>query len=831
MRNPCERGRIVAAALAWTASAAVCLGALEASMDIHPRELMLGESARMSIRVRGVRHPPAPALPDLDGFHVESRGREMRTQFIMGQGGTSETAFNYALTPLTEGRFRIGPFSYSADGETATMNAVDLIVTASGRRPDRDVFVRLDPAKTEVYNQEVFEITLSVYASTRLGLSDRMQLGGLPETGLKLDPFREIQGGTQTVDGRPYRVRRYRTTARALTSGSFELRPTLTVHLIQPRERNRRDPFETFFEGSLFDRQRTTPLHLQAEPVVIEVRNLPDAERPGSFRGAVGRFRFDAAVRPLEADEGDPLTVTMTIEGDGNIGAISAPSMPEAPDLRVYDSRLVDEAVNEPQTRGRKVFEQVVIPSDAARTNLPAVSFSYFDPEAGAYRTEIAGPFPVSIADVTNRRVTVAAAPARNGGGPDILGRDIVYLKPAPRDDGPRRFAPPIGRTGFWLPHAIPASILAAAWVVSRRRERLAGDRTLARHSRAFRLARAELDRARDALRSGDGAAFREAVWRTLTLYFSHRLAIGEGDVSAERVCETMRSHGLAPDACEALAHLFARCETARYGGRAGSEDEMRDELQRLRELLRRCEKCTARRGPRRGAALFLAALTCFGFAGVAPGAEDIDVGRLFAAAADAYDAGDLESALTRYRKILDAGRISPELLYNIGNVHARAARPSEAIVFYRRAQILAPRDPDIAANLLFAAEMADAEWDRPPLLLRLFQRMALTEWTALAAAAFWGFCLAASVWRLTRRARVWKRVAIGAALLFAASLAGIGSFRAAGHRHRALFRAGGQPGLDPRAAGRLDPHRAGKPAGMDPARRGGIDFAIAFQP
>src|SRR5271165_2579987 len=44
----------------------------------------------------------------------------------------------------------------------------------------------------------------------------------------------------------------------------------------------------------------------------------------------------------------------------------------------------------------------------------------------------------------------------------------------------------------------------------------------------------------------------------------------------------------------------------------------------------------------------------------------------------------------------------SAAALYNLGNSYARAGKPGLAVLNYERASLLAPNDPDIAANLRF---------------------------------------------------------------------------------------------------------------------------------
>jgi len=53
-------------------------------------------------------------------------------------------------------------------------------------------------------------------------------------------------------------------------------------------------------------------------------------------------------------------------------------------------------------------------------------------------------------------------------------------------------------------------------------------------------------------------------------------------------------------------------------------------------------------------------------------------------------------------RAAADEPRYSAAALYNLGNSYARAGKPGLAVLNYERASLLAPNDPDIAANLRF---------------------------------------------------------------------------------------------------------------------------------
>jgi hypothetical protein len=117
--------------------------------------------------------------------------------------------------------------------------------------------------------------------------------------------------------------------------------------------------------------------------------------------------------------------------------------------------------------------------------------------------------------------------------------------------------------------------------------------------------------------------------------------------------------------------------------------------------------------------------------------------------------------AVLVYERMLTNGRASVPVLFNLGNAQFKAGRTGSAIVAYRQAERLAPRDPDIRANLRFArARVAGGFAAEPPWWERALTTLTPDEWTALAAVAFWlmFLFLALGQWR-----SAWRRPLRGA--------------------------------------------------------------------
>lgn len=117
--------------------------------------------------------------------------------------------------------------------------------------------------------------------------------------------------------------------------------------------------------------------------------------------------------------------------------------------------------------------------------------------------------------------------------------------------------------------------------------------------------------------------------------------------------------------------------------------------------------------------------------------ANDADSG--FESANKLYEQGKFTEAVALYQGILQTGRVSAALYFNLGNALFKSGQVGRAILNFRLAQQLAPRDPDIRANLQFARNSVSAGGSRATdRWRRWIHRLTLNEWTAVTVAALW---------------------------------------------------------------------------------------------
>jgi len=137
----------------------------------------------------------------------------------------------------------------------------------------------------------------------------------------------------------------------------------------------------------------------------------------------------------------------------------------------------------------------------------------------------------------------------------------------------------------------------------------------------------------------------------------------------------------------------------------------------------------------------------------------------LFEKAHAAYVAADYATAEHVYRTLIAQGHATSEVWYNLGNTLFHAGRLGEAILHYRRAWLLAPRDADSLANLNLAAQRTGATLPEPGWWSRYAHEASASEWRIILLTGYWILLAAALLAVIAPGFRRFARPVILAAL------------------------------------------------------------------
>lgn len=584
-------------------SSAVFAGEINFEATVSRNIVSLGQSIQLNLVFEGAKDISAPELPAIDGFQSRYVGPSTMMSIVNGRMSSSITHM-YRLIPLKTGKFTLGPFPFQQKGNTYISNdlMVEVIDSSSGRAAtpntqrghasslkDR-VFLEMRTGKNKIYINEPVLLTIKLYIG---GVRIRdIQYPEFTADGFSVEQFGKPKQYQENRGGVVYDVVEFTTEIFGTKADAFSLGPaTLHANLVMKGERRGhsspfdgffgRDPFEGFFGG-----YSTEPIELRSDAVELSVVALPEEGRPPGFHGSLGHFDFHMEAAPRRVKAGDPVTLKMTISGQGNLTTVKSPAVSGSEDYKVYDPQTVQEGK-------KKIFEQVVIPLKDTVREIPAVSFSFFDPESGEYRTISRGPLSISVAKPDTQEVATIIESAGTAQRPiarEDFGRDLIYIKGSPgtfRERGAYLYRNAI----FLMLHTIPLMIFVAAWIMKKRRERLSTDIEYARRLSAPKKASKGIREAGRFMEKGRPAEFYDSVFKTLREYIGDRFHMASAGITADVIDNALKEKGIDGQVLGRLRNVFRECDMARYAPAGLDAENMTKTLNDLKEIIDHCER------------------------------------------------------------------------------------------------------------------------------------------------------------------------------------------------------------------------------------------------
>ncbi len=544
----------------------------------QPVRLTLTLSSRQNIA-----HVPEVKI-DLRAFDYQ--GPSIGTRMEISNGNTIFARdLTYALYARKTGRLSIPPATIELSGQVLQTKPITIEVTARGQRaPDQrregtavedNLFIRVTTDHERVYVGQQLTVTYDLcyrYQLRDVGFSEIPSFAGFWVKDLlvaqSLDPKRE------NIDQLAFNVSTLRRAALFPTrSGAHRIDPLVMSCSISKSRRRRGGLFDSIFDDPFFGRSQT---HLvRSEAIEVEALPLPRSGQPDDFGGAVGRFAISVEAQPRSVPVGDPVTVRVRVEGEGNFQAVRVPVLADIDGFKVYDPKQIDEeGIVGNRYAGSRTLEYILIPERAGSLKIPAVSFSYFNPSQVVYETvesasiEIDSHGEVADADESSFPLTRTEI--------SQVGSDIRHIKPDVTElgVGGRLYS----SIWFWLVQGLIPLTYLGFLVAHRHHMRLQGDVAYARRRRARSQAIRRLERAGRCLDAGDGPGLYDAIDEALRAYLADNANVSEAGLTKEQcaslvagICESDEA-----DTVAALVAVMERCEHARYARAASTPAEMR---------------------------------------------------------------------------------------------------------------------------------------------------------------------------------------------------------------------------------------------------------------
>lgn len=142
---------------------------------------------------------------------------------------------------------------------------------------------------------------------------------------------------------------------------------------------------------------RSSLLTSEADPVVVNVLPFPIEGRPMAFNGAVGEFTFSAALQGNnKVDVGNDLSLVLKITGKGNLDSVPLPDVCCQPGF-VGLFRVSDLPPSISIKEDTKTAIMSIKPLSSSVTDVPPITFSFFNPSTKQYVSLNSKPLPIVV--------------------------------------------------------------------------------------------------------------------------------------------------------------------------------------------------------------------------------------------------------------------------------------------------------------------------------------------------------------------------------------------------------------------------------------------------
>lgn len=653
--------------------------------------LSMNERVNLTVTVTG-SEAGQPQIPVLDGFQIVGTSSASQIRIING-AVSSQVSYRYTLQPTRVGQLVIAPVQVVVDGQTVSTDPITVEVT-QGTTPSQqapgtsnnhqapnnpststtetgDIFVEAEVDSPTPYLSEQITYTFRLYQAVRFfGQPSYAE----PEfTGFWNQQETAQKQYNIQISNRPYQVTELTTILFPTVIGERTIEPALLS-----------------IPGSLL----SAGTRLSTEPVTVQPLPVP---APDGFTGAVGQVEIFAEADIENAAVNEPITLRVMLRGSGNIQTWPDPELPDLPNWRKFDSTSsVNTRVQNGRLIGQRVIEQLLVPTAAGEFTIPALSYTYFDPITEEYRTVSTEPRSVIVAE----GVAEAPLPIQIGSSPEAVQRlvaDIRHIQPVPASLA--AFQPPITQSLlYWLAWTLPLLLLVIdrAWSIFQRKRMSNPDQL--RRSQAYKKGRNALAQLRR-----KQAITPASVGDVLLNYLSDKL----NQPIQGMTRTTLRTHlglaGVDPSTVGRVETLLNQIDMARYAPTDGSQNEVDGYYSETETLITDLERVlvSAPRSTTAQVSAILLTLICSSFIQIH--AQTSAAPSLMERGNQLYENEQYAEAAQLYTQVLESGVMDSALYYNLGNAYYKQGNLGNAILNYERAMRIAPRDPDIRANLTLA--------------------------------------------------------------------------------------------------------------------------------
>ena len=557
--------------------------AQELTVSASKTKLAVGEQFQITYSLNtsgnGFRHP------SFNDFDVYSGPNQSTSMQIINGAMSQSVSYSFILAPRKEGTYTIIPASITVNGKKTESKSLTINVLKGGNNNQQqqnsgnqqrqsqqqksgteelgnNLFIKASVDKSKVYVGEQLVVTYKVYTRVSIvdnGLTKAPVFNGFWSEDV-FSPNKQATLHPEVIDGIQYQVAEIKKTILIPQhSGTLNI-DAMEMDCVIRMSVKSNNFFDQFFGGGY----RDSKVSIKSRTLQIEVMPLPEVGKPDGFSGAVGEFSIETKVNKNKLKTNDGVNYLLTLSGKGNIKFIEPIKLILPKEFESFDPKMNDKiSVSNAGISGSRTYDYLLIPRVAGNLEIPALHFSYFDPQKNEYIILKSAEIPIKVEQGEGEKATVTNNSSISKEDVKMLGSDIRFIKSKTELERKGHFF--FDSYLFYFLLILPLIGLVVFLLLKKRFEKENKDFVLMRSKKATKLAQKRLQMANSYLSKNVYDPFYEELYKALYGYLSDKLNINGMELSKDIIIDNLRKNGANEDTLKQLHEILSTCEFARY--------------------------------------------------------------------------------------------------------------------------------------------------------------------------------------------------------------------------------------------------------------------------
>ncbi|MGV6815500.1 MAG: BatD family protein [Phycisphaerales bacterium] len=377
-------------------------GGVSVDVEISRSKVYVGDELTYQVIVRGADQPSTPTVAFPDGVQANYRGQSSQsftsTQIINGRRKAvtdRRINFQFAISPTEAGIINIPAPTIIVDGKTYTGTPVSFQSIYPTESADDQLSIHIE--RDQLYVNETIEVECewvipaktTDFSFSSSSIPDGIELlglelksNGVQQVGFTIND-QQIVGLVVEDTSSGTRVQKlvFRFGITPSRAGEYMLGP---IRVVFTRHSGVGRSFRAYAESNTID---------------LSVHDVPTAEQPAGYQGVIGEFDLSVSASNTTVNEGDPIELTLDIEGKEPMGGLDR--SPAVLDMSAYKNKfkVSSDGWREelPRQYGTRVYKTTVRALSEEVIAIPPVRLPSFNTTTGKYEIFESDPIDLDV--------------------------------------------------------------------------------------------------------------------------------------------------------------------------------------------------------------------------------------------------------------------------------------------------------------------------------------------------------------------------------------------------------------------------------------------------